>query len=240
MRYFQSFEEYRNAWNIAAVITPAIPLNIDIELTSICNLKCPFCFLQNPKVKIKRGYMDTDLARKIIDQADTMGVPALKFNWRGEATLHPNFTQIIKYARKKHSFYELLCNTNGNVPDASFDGLMACTKVMISLDSLVNDTYLQMRKGGSRSNVIHTVNLLLDRGHENIWIRRVITSQNKSEQFTSHCRALWGQDVKIAEHHCFNRSSDKITNSVRKSARRYCAYPSQRLVIGIDGRSART
>jgi radical SAM protein with 4Fe4S-binding SPASM domain len=237
MGYFENFDKYRAAWILADAITPEIPLNIDLELTSICNLKCPFCFLQNPAVKIKRGYMPFELAKKIIDQAADLGVPALKFNWRGEATLHPQFTQIIKYARKKQAFYDLLCNTNGNVPDASFDGLMACTKVMVSLDSLVNSTYLEMRKGGSRSNVIHTINFLLDRGHKNLWVRRVITSRNKSEQFTSHCREMWGTKVKISEHYCFERGSDLNPRAARKFKRKYCGYPSQRIVVGIDGKA---
>ena len=92
-----------------------------------------------------------------------------------------------------------------------------------------------MRKGGNLQNVIHTVGILLDRGHENIWVRRVITSENKSEQFILNCRDLWGTKVKIAEHYCFERGCEINPKVTRKMQRKYCGYPSQRLIVGIEG-----
>ena len=45
------------------------PLLVDIELSSICNLKCPMCYTITDefKKKVKAGLMDLDLFKKIID-----------------------------------------------------------------------------------------------------------------------------------------------------------------------------
>ena len=46
-----SYKLYRKTWNKAYQITPDIPLNVDLELSAICNLRCPFCPVSKNKLK---------------------------------------------------------------------------------------------------------------------------------------------------------------------------------------------
>jgi len=178
---YSSYDEYRNAWKDAYKNDPPIPLNVDIELASVCNLKCPMCFygeaewnneMMKPSFdgKPKKRLMPSEMARSIIDQCAELGVPALKFNWRGESTIHPEYSDILKYAAYKWRilvdngyinidvgtgmpfttsdkfssllcFHDILVNTNANCKDHAIDGLMAATKCMISLDSTFNHKY---------------------------------------------------------------------------------------------------
>lgn len=223
-------KQYRDAWNSAYKKTPAIPLNVDIELSSVCNLACPFCFISNPKHKQERRFMDLDLAIRTINAAHALRVPALKFNWRGESTLNPDFSRIVEYAAQLN-FHDLLVNTNGNYGDHAMDGLLACTKVMFSLDSAVEDTYKAIRIGGDMLKVLNNVSKLVAAGHKNVWVRRVITDINKSEDFVGNVKRLFGDSVKVAEHYCFDRVKDQS----RPTKRVYCGYPSQRLVVAVDG-----
>lgn len=249
-------DQYRTAWNDATIKDPQIPLNVDIELSSVCNLKCPFCFRSDPAFKNPNKFMDSDMAIDIIDDAGKLGVPALKFNWRGEPTLHPDFSEILHYAyadrvhtieecealRKKgysgylgrEVFHELLVNTNGNVPDRAFAGLMLASKVMISLDSMNPKTYAEMRRGGSLDRALDTIASLIRTGHKNVWVRRVINSTNREEHFVEDVRDRFGSDVKIAEHFEFFRADKSAACSERP--RTYCGYPSQRIVIASDGK----
>ena len=109
---YASHKEYRKAWDNAENETPPVPLNVDVEIASLCNLFCNFCFISDGSFdkeirkpaddgKSKRRLMPKELAFKIIDQSAEIGVPALKFNWRGEATIHPDYSEIIQYARNK-------------------------------------------------------------------------------------------------------------------------------------------
>ena len=76
------------------------PLCIDIEVASVCDLACPFCYRQYISTPDK--VMSKTLAFKLIDQAAELGVPSMKFNWRGEPLLNPQLSIIVDYAKKRH------------------------------------------------------------------------------------------------------------------------------------------
>lgn len=269
---YKTYSSYRDAWQKAYEETPPVPLNVDLELASTCNLRCPFCFIPDPKFeefisqKIEDGkplrrLMPKELAFKIIDQCADMGVPALKFNWRGESTLHPEYSEIVKYARSKRRIYsidggdvfsaaaanapafiELLANTNANCSDKTIDGLMATTKCMISLDSMVPETYAQMRVGGKLERAKEVISELVREGHPNIWVRRVLSKTNYKENFFESVKNEWGDKVNVSQHYCFDRnakSNHEISgcdHDDKQTKRRYCGYPSQRLVISSTGK----
>lgn len=261
---FKTYQEYRDAWARAYTEESLIPLNVDIELASLCNLRCPFCFWGNgafnAAMQGKKKLMPTELAMRLIDDAAVIGVPALKFNWRGESTIHPEFSLILKHARgwkrpirfdhvcgidcdrdgvehrAKPVFHDLLVNTNANCKDHALDGLMAATKVMVSLDSVRPGTYKVMRAGGDLSRATEVIRELIRRGHPNLWIRRVIANENKAENFKAEVDAIFGGfGYKVAEHYCFDRNADSSHMGERSSGRVYCGYPSQRIMVASDG-----
>lgn len=238
MRYYRDYQHYRTAWEDAFRSTPPIPLNIDIELSATCNLRCGFCFLQDPKYQTIKHTpsMPHHLAVEAIYQAYTLGVPAIKLNWRGESTLHPKFTKITELAAS-FEFHEIICNTNGNCPEEAIDGLMACTKVIFSLDSMDKGQYESMRKGGKIRDIMRTINILIEKGHKNIHVRRVITKENQDEDFVQIAKSAWKSFVNVSEHYCMDRNSDKKMqlSSKNQKARTYCGYPSQRLVVASNG-----
>lgn len=266
MAVFATHEDYRRAWAEAYKSDPPVPLNIDIELASLCNLACPFCFWGEAKFqeemlkassdgKAKKRLMPTDLAIQLIDEAAKIGVPALKFNWRGESTLHPEYSRILQHARFRPrptngtaplaggdgylpAFYELLVNTNANCKDRAVDGLMAATKVMISLDSTIPEIYAQMRVNGRLERALEVSRELIRRKHPNLWIRRVITKVNRDEPFAENVRRILGPDgYKVAQHYAVNRSKDQDhqMDNPESYERTYCGYPSQRIMVAADG-----
>ena len=268
---YQGQSAYRAAWNQAYIDDPPVPLNVDIELVSFCNLACPFCAWgdsENFKPlmqeldwdgKPKRRFFDTALAKCLIDECAEIGVPALKMNFRGESTLHPAFSEIIEYARSKTTsryyhrtsrpgqtavhqnlipaFHEILVNTNANCHPAAIDGLMQTTKLMISLDSMVEETYDQMRVGGNLGKALETIHEVLKRGHKNVWVRRVLTKQNVKEPFADNVRAMFGTEIHVSDHYAFDRSSKELMLEKKEDwGRQYCGYPSQRLVVTSSGK----
>lgn len=78
-----------------------IPLQrVHIELTNICDFNCLFC----PKALMKRppGYMDFELAVRIIDEIAEKGIcEKVTFHVMGEPTLHPRFFDILSHALSK-------------------------------------------------------------------------------------------------------------------------------------------
>lgn len=90
-----------------------IPLKrVHIELTNICDFNCVFC----PKSEMKRpfGYMDTGLAKRIIDEIAGNGIAEkITFHIMGEPTLHPDFFDLLSYAREKGIKVGLTTNGGG-------------------------------------------------------------------------------------------------------------------------------
>ena len=184
--------------------------------------------------------MPTDMALRLIDAASKLGVPSMKFHGRGDGIHHNDYSKIVQYARAKGTFLELLVNTHGNCGPDKIDGLMAADKVMISLDSTDVYTYEKMRAGGRLSKVIWTVAELLRRGHQNVWVRRVITDFNNTETFVENCKKIFGPSIKVSEHFAMNKRNAQRTSAIHGEdesewPRQYCTYPSVRLMVLASG-----
>jgi radical SAM protein with 4Fe4S-binding SPASM domain len=100
--------------------------------------------------------------------------------------------------------------------------------------------YPQMRVGGKLKRAKEVIWELVKRGHPNIWVRRVLTQMNKDEPFFEKVKEEWGDKVHVSEHACFDRNATKKHEIVgcdhdESSKRKYCQYPSQRLVITSRG-----
>jgi len=90
-----------------------IPLQrVHIELTNVCDFNCRFC----PKSRMTRsyGYMDTDLAKRALSEIGRAGIcEKVTFHVMGEPTLHPDFFDILDYARQQKIPVGLTTNGGG-------------------------------------------------------------------------------------------------------------------------------
>jgi len=109
-----SYDQFKYQWETYPQIrkVPDFPLNLDIEVSSSCNLKCDHCFRQYLDIG-KQGLMDFKMYKKIIDECGRNKLFTLKFSMRGEPTLHPKIIEMVKYAKKK-GVKETWINTNGS------------------------------------------------------------------------------------------------------------------------------
>jgi len=98
---------YYPKWRIVS----RFPLNIDIEVSSICNLQCDHCFRQYMDMG-ESGLMPMEMYKKIIDECAYYNLFTLKFSMRGEHTLHPQLAEMVRYAKNK-GIKEIWVNTHG-------------------------------------------------------------------------------------------------------------------------------
>ncbi len=112
----QEYKKYRYEWSNLPKqkIIREYPLQVDIELSSQCNLTCPMCYTITDDFKkiVDRKLLDMDLYKKIIDEVAEK-VYAIRLSWRGESTIHPDFIEAIKYA-KDHGVREVSFLTNSS------------------------------------------------------------------------------------------------------------------------------
>lgn len=130
----------------------APPMSIDIETAAYCDLACPHCFREYIVTPDK--HIPEALALKIIDQAAELGVPSVKFNWRGEPMTHPNLPKLVAYAKEK-GILETAINTNA----VTLDEKKARALIEAGLDMMIYSfdggtaaTYEKIRVGRFHKN----------------------------------------------------------------------------------------
>lgn len=155
------YTEYRRQWHNNPVddIVSDYPLFLDIEATSVCNLKCPHCV--QTKAGFEKGFMEWDLFTRIIDEASEGGCYGCKFHTigRGEPLLHKDIARMVAYAKKK-GLIDIYLNTNGmllsdklskKLLDAGLD------RISFSVDGYTKEQYKKYRPGGNFGKVKYNI-----------------------------------------------------------------------------------
>ncbi len=111
-----------------------------LELTNQCNFKCSYCFCAE-QISEKNGtYLETQKAKKLIDQASEMGVRRFILIG-GEPLMHPDILDIISYITDKRGYSSLVTNGSllmGNKGEQMIQDLAAAglRYIAISLDGI--------------------------------------------------------------------------------------------------------
>lgn len=106
---------------------------LSLELTNACNLSCPFC--ASPFMKRKKGFMDKELAKRLIKEArDAKFCDRLVTSVMGEPLLCKDLFEILRYAKELGQKIGVI--TNGErLDEKAAQELLACepSEVAISL-----------------------------------------------------------------------------------------------------------
>lgn len=133
------------------------PLCIDIEVASVCDLACPFCYRQFIATPDK--VICDDFAFRLINEAVELGVPSIKFNWRGEPLLYPRLAELIAYAKKK-GILETIINTNATCLNSEISSSLidsGLDLIIYSFDGGSKESYERMRPGRFKDNNFNEV-----------------------------------------------------------------------------------
>jgi len=154
IEYRRKWEEWPNNFH-----TGDFPLFIDIEATSACNLKCPFCATTFRDKKIKKGFISFENVKKIIDEGADNGLYGVKFNIRGEPLLHSGICEFVRYAKAK-GLVDVYFNTNAvllteklaeELIDAGLD------RISISFEGYTKDIFEKYRTGANYEKVLSNI-----------------------------------------------------------------------------------
>ncbi|GBC63770.1 hypothetical protein DENIS_4768 [Desulfonema ishimotonii] len=85
-----------------------VPPSLQLEPTNYCNLRCISC--SGSRSSRKRGFMDSGLFRKIIDDAAHIGVKRVHLYLHGEPVLHPGLADMIRHIKVKNMGITLATN----------------------------------------------------------------------------------------------------------------------------------
>jgi uncharacterized radical SAM superfamily Fe-S cluster-containing enzyme len=106
-------------------------VNLNLELTDHCNIRCPMCSqsLRTEAHGEAKSFMAWDTWRRVLASLeDSPEEIHLCPHWLGEPTIHPDFDRMVEYAfamnRDNRLFHSFKLHTNGVAMPPARSGLM--------------------------------------------------------------------------------------------------------------------
>ncbi|MFN3411026.1 MAG: radical SAM protein, partial [Exilispira sp.] len=187
-----------------------IPKTYIIELSSKCNFSCNFCISKEELIR-ESEYLDKNRLFNFIDKNKNYLIDS-KFiiGGFGEPFLHKDFNQIINYLSKNNQIY---IETNGSFLTKDFFNNFDNPEniyLIISLDAIKEETYKALGKKMIFSLLLKTINELLEKYPDNIYISFIRIPQNDDEieEFYSYFQKYENNII----FRKFNSYSNKLEN----------------------------
>lgn len=138
-----------------------LPITLNYEPTTSCNLRCPECPSGLRSFTRPTGMLEKGSFKKTLDElADKLIY--LTFYFQGEPYLNPSFLDMVEYASKKRVY--TFTSTNAHyLDDANARRTIesGLDKLIISIDGTTQEVYEQYRVGGRLEKVLEgTRNIL--------------------------------------------------------------------------------
>jgi len=236
---------YRYKYNLypRLKILEEYPPNIQIEPTSMCNLRCIMCYQSDKSFSSKSagfmGYMKLDLLKKIIDEIEGK-IEAVTFASRGEPTLHGQLDEFLKYCEGK--FLGLKLNTNATLLDEKkINSLLSSDlqSLVLSIDEKNKENYEKIRVNAKFEKIMKNLNLLKNIREKNykgskLQIRisgvKINTEQNVEEmnQFYKE----FADEIALVDYSPWESAYDNEINDIQD----VCSELYRRIFVWQDGK----
>lgn len=213
------------------------PKRIEIELVSDCNLKCTYC----PRhfVNDLTGYIDLDLFKKIVDEAEKYPKTIFVLHRRGESMLHPKFNEMLNYISGKFSEVQMATNAT-KLTEEKFEAIVNGLDFL----SFSLDTPERFNKTRIPANYQRTEEKILkfleyNKGRittQASMVKTIDTTDEMCQEFIS----IWENKVdrvRIYEEHSKNGEFGSLLHP--RKERKPCVMPSYEMLIYDNGKIAR-
>lgn len=222
------------------------PVDIIVEVTRYCNLRCIMC--PYPDLKREQGHMTIETFKKIVDETAREN-PAARI-WlaiMGEPLLiGEKIADYIRYA-KDQGIKEVCLNTNAVFLTESMSSRLiksGLDKVLVSIDGFSSETYDQIRVGGDYELVKKNVETMLElKKSRNVKTPEVIAqfivmdeNQHEVEPFKEYWLSK-GAIVKVRPKLGWgNAIQSSVLDSAAEVTERFpCAWLTRTVSIHWDG-----
>ncbi|MCP4124304.1 MAG: radical SAM protein [Bacteroidetes bacterium] len=130
------------------------PFSLAIEPTTACNLRCPECPSGLRNFTRPTGHLKSTFFKQIIEDVH-QDLLYLTFYFQGEPYLHPEFLDMVSYARSKKIYTATSTNAHYlNDENARKTVESGLDRLIISIDGTTQETYESYRVGGQLDKVL--------------------------------------------------------------------------------------
>lgn len=161
---------------------------VDIEMTGICNLKCPLCLSQLPQTKCKftKNFIDIQKLEDQLSKFKSLKLVSIAGD-ASEPTLHPQLAQFLDYLKGRHVFVELYTNANTH-DDAWWQELNTHftedSKVFFTICGTSQELHEKYRVGSNLDDVIrHAFAFKRNNPNKNDCMQYIKFEYNKNDNY---------------------------------------------------------
>jgi len=166
---------------------------IHLEISSLCNARCPLCPRNFYGYPYNGGYVETNLTltniKHIFSSEFLQQLNSININGNfGDAVMNHETPDIVEYFRSQNKDLELCISTNGSARDRSFWTKLAQAKAIIyfCLDGL-EDTHHLYRQNTNWQTIINNAKNFIEAGGRAVW--KMIKFDHNQHQI-SECKEL--------------------------------------------------
>lgn len=186
------------------------PYALFIDPCDLCNFRCRFCAMQAADVELpfKKQMMPMELYRKVID--DVAAFPdrlkMLRLAQSGEPLLHPEFPEMVRYAKQKGISELIETVTNGSKLNPELNKKLiesGLDRIRISIEEISGEGYRRMSGADiDFDQLVFNIKDLYERsvrvGGCEVYIKTVDAAVNTKEKeetfyrlFGDICHRIW-------------------------------------------------
>jgi MoaA/NifB/PqqE/SkfB family radical SAM enzyme len=134
------------------------PEYLQIDICGFCNLACEMCPQGEAGTVKEKGMMDFGLFKEMVDKAKGAGIFSVLLVMTGEPLMHPQFIEMVKYAKSKELKVQSSTNctllTREKAREIIESGL---DEIILSFDTMDKASYENFRKGAKFEEVFSNI-----------------------------------------------------------------------------------
>ena len=183
------------------------PPCIQIEPTSICNLRCIMCYQSDKSFSVKSGgfmgNMNIEIFKKVVDEIQGK-IESVTLASRGEPTLYQNLDEMLKYCEGK--FLALKINTNATMFNEKLIHSLLSSDIqtiVFSIDEKNKENYEKIRVNAKFEKIMANLELFAE-------IKKKHYQNSKTVIRISGVKINTSQNVEDMQDH-YKKFADQIT-----------------------------
>ncbi len=245
--------EYRRKWeeNPKNHVVGPVPIHLDIEATSNCNLLCTMCprtDMVNAGTFWKVKHFDFEVFTRLIDEGSQKGLCSIKFNYLGEPLMNPRLVEMIEYAKNK-GIVDVMFNTNATMLTERLARKLiqsGLDKLFFSFDSPYREHYNEIRINADYDKTLRNIKRFMqlreEMGSVKPFTRVSMVRMKENEHEWQDFKALFEPIVDAVAYvdyvdHTSQQGTDKMVMKIASLRKKTFCCPQlwQRMFVHPDG-----
>lgn len=201
----EAYKKYRKSWEECSneQIKLEKPLQINIEITSVCNLKCKMCSRNYPEFHNREGILNQEQFNELLLQIKEIAPPSIWISG-GEPLTHPDIKEIIKKISNMNPV-DFWIVSNGLLLTEELSDLLvnsSLTWLSISIDATNKNTYRTIRGGDYEllmRNIESFLRIRAEKGRKTPFLRVSFVDMAVNHSEIDDFKKIWSEKADIID-----------------------------------------